>query len=639
MTRRHRFLLALACLALAGCDCGSRTRRRTPPALSLESNLVDFGRVAVLTRATKTVVLENTGEDPLKLFGLPIEQEVRVFSTSVLSGEIPGGSKLRLELAFEPFQAASYQGRLVIESDSSTARVFVVELRGEGVSCCDGGVDAGSDAGQDAGADAGADAGSDAGTDGGIDAGWRDGGSCVGAPEGTVKWTYPPSGSAGGAIFSSPALGADGTLYFGTSDGRLLALWPDGTLRWAFNTQSGQLVASSPAIDSAGNVYFGCYDEKLYSVDPAGNLRWAFTTAGDVNSSPAIGEDGAIYVGSGDGRLYAVEPSGTQRWAYNAGAYIYSSPAIGPEGVVYVGTKSPGSVLAINPNGTLRWSYSIGTDVDSSPAISLDGRIYVGADDGVLYALDSTGGLKFAYAAGGGGSGGIDSSPAIAPDGTAYVGSWGDFVDAVDSFGKQKWRFPTLSTVGWSSPTIGANGTIFIGTKDAHSASQPNRLLALEPDGGLRFSMTTSTIEFIDTSPALAPDGTLYFGTWGGKMYALCTESLGLAKTTWPRFRHDSRNTGRLPRCSIDISVQCNPAPTSWPATYTIVVNDADPGRLSFGDPDNPSLVNFCVTGVGPLNVSAKSGLITASFNMGACQARAYPASNTCSTAKSYSCP
>ena len=48
----------------------------------------------------------------------------------------------------------------------------------------------------------------------------------------------------------------------------------------------------------------------------------------------------------------------------------------------------------------------------------------------------------------------------------------------------------------------------------------------------------------IFTSPALAPDGTLYYA-FGGSIRALSTMSLGLADSPWPHYQRNSQNTGR----------------------------------------------------------------------------------------------
>ena len=46
--------------------------------------------------------------------------------------------------------------------------------------------------------------------------------------------------------------------------------------------------------------------------------------------------------------------------------------------------------------------------------------------------------------------------------------------------------------------------------------------------------------------PAIGADGTVYVASGDGKVYALCSSSVGgLARSPWPKFRHDAQNTGR----------------------------------------------------------------------------------------------
>jgi outer membrane protein assembly factor BamB len=44
----------------------------------------------------------------------------------------------------------------------------------------------------------------------------------------------------------------------------------------------------------------------------------------------------------------------------------------------------------------------------------------------------------------------------------------------------------------------------------------------------------------------IAPDGTLYVGSWDHKLYAIQTTSQGPADSPWPEFHHDNKNTGRF---------------------------------------------------------------------------------------------
>jgi outer membrane protein assembly factor BamB len=323
---------------------------------------------------------------------------------------------------------------------------------------------------------------------------------------GTLKWEF----LAGGSIRSSPAIGADGTIYVGSRDGKLYAINPDGTEKWEFLT--GERIDSSPAIGADGTIYVGSWDGKLYAINPDGTEKWEFLTGEGqwIHSSPAIGADGTIYVGSNifvdvgswDGKLYAINPDGTEKWEFLTGGYIYSSPAIGADGTIYVGNfgYDPGSCFfyAINPDGTEKWEFLAGNPIYSSPAIGADGTIYVGSEggafDGKLYAIN--------------------------PDGIL------------------KWEFlPGTHADIFSSPAIGADGTIYVG--DLNGGFR-----AINPDGILKWEFLPG--DSIHSSPAIGADGTIYVSSfYDGKLYAIYSDSYGLADSPWPMFHHDLRHTGR----------------------------------------------------------------------------------------------
>ena len=105
------------------------------------------------------------------------------------------------------------------------------------------------------------------------------------------------------------------------------------------------------------------------------------------------------------------------------------------------------------------------------------------------------------------------SSPAMGGDGTIYIGSYDDKLYAINpDDGWQKW---VLTTGGWidSSPAIGADGTIYIGSNDGN-------LYAMDMATGIK-KWTFDTGGPIDTSPTIGPDGTIYIGSGDEYLYAV----------------------------------------------------------------------------------------------------------------------
>jgi len=119
-----------------------------------------------------------------------------------------------------------------------------------------------------------------------------------------------------------------------------------------------------------------------------------------------------------------------------------------------------------------------------------------------------TGALKWSFTTGNW----IKSSPAIGADGTIYVGSWDGNLYAINPNGGLKWSYTTGGACIDSSPAIGADGTIYVGSWDGN-------LYAINPNGTLKWSYTTG--DWIESSPAIGADGTIYVGSYDHKLYAI----------------------------------------------------------------------------------------------------------------------
>jgi len=108
----------------------------------------------------------------------------------------------------------------------------------------------------------------------------------------------------------------------------------------------------------------------------------------------------------------------------------------------------------------------------------------------------------------------LSSSPAIGFDGTVYIGSDDGKVYALDgSTGAKKWEFLTGNRIGPSSPCIGFDETVYIGSYDS-------KVYALEGTTGAK-KWEFLTGGQVSASPAIGRDGTIYIGSSDGKVYAL----------------------------------------------------------------------------------------------------------------------
>lgn len=79
-----------------------------------------------------------------------------------------------------------------------------------------------------------------------------------------------------------------------------------------------------------------------------------------------------------------------------------------------------------------------------------------------------------------------------------------------------------FNLASYSSPAVGADGTIYYGTRG--SGSNPGRLVATRPtDGRVLWTFLTPNGQNVDSAPAIGVDGTIYFGADDGQLYAVDT--------------------------------------------------------------------------------------------------------------------
>jgi outer membrane protein assembly factor BamB len=206
------------------------------------------------------------------------------------------------------------------------------------------------------------------------------------------------------------------------------------------------------------------------------------------------------------------QPAGTLLWSYNAGDTITTSPAIAPDGTIYIGSSL--GLNAITNAGSNKWSFPL--SVASSPAIASNGTVYFGSQDGNLYAINPDGTQKWSYPAQGG-----NGSPAIGSDDTIYCEGY-SFLYALTPSGTQKWKHLIGDAGPFDSPTLGPDGTVYIG------AFHNNKFYALNPDGSQKWVFSSASAP--GDSAAVGVDGTVYFTA--GYSYAVTTNGTELWRNT-----------------------------------------------------------------------------------------------------------
>jgi len=201
-------------------------------------------------------------------------------------------------------------------------------------------------------------------------------------------------------------------------------------------------------------------------------------------------------------------------------AAITSSPVISGDDVVYIATHG-GSVHAVQAvDGQPRWvtplldDRGVADEIRSSPAFSPSGKVYIGSMNGILYALDGNNGdiiWRFP-AAGQNPLGSIESSPALdesrqqiyfgADDGKVYAIKP---VQAGNQITPQlQWSFTTGGAVT-TTPAVGPDGTVYFGSRD-------HNMYAVAPGtGAVVTGWPYTAVGEIESSPALASPSLLFF--------------------------------------------------------------------------------------------------------------------------------
>jgi outer membrane protein assembly factor BamB len=352
------------------------------------------------------------------------------------------------------------------------------------------------------------------------------------APSPTKKWDVSLGQASaaqrdGYSAEQVPAIGDDGTIYAGGDLG-LHAIRPDGTEKWHFDSpaQAANVPVHYALIDDIGYIWFDfttstsggisrvSLDGKggeIGTMAPATQLGSAYdgTVVLATNASMlqfsndrenpevklrayAIGmaftaDGGMVFTRYRDILSYADKQHGV-KWNHKIDEGGCGAPVVAANGTIYLQRQGGLDAFTLEPKRI--WTFAL-SDRATTPSIGDDGTLYFGSDDKKLYAVSSSGQLKWKFAA----AGGIRGQPALTSNGEVIFGSADHNLYALDSFGKLKWRFT-------------AGGQVF--------------------------------------SPTVAADGTIYFQSADGKLYAVqdLAENGGLSGQ-WPKYGAGMRNTAR----------------------------------------------------------------------------------------------
>lgn len=315
---------------------------------------------------------------------------------------------------------------------------------------------------------------------------------------GTVKWSYETRG----LILGSPALDGAGRIYVGTMEGALYCLrQDDGGFIWRFDAEGG--LYSSPALDGGGRVYVGSVDSYLYALDAlTGALHWKFRTSAAIYSSPAASvRDGTgrgyVFVGSTDWKLYAVRANdGLLAWNqtlrdYEApwnspppGAPPPPAPPAPPVDDDASGGGDGGGAFTPGERKTPYVSAAARAMEEAESILEAEGVCPPNLEQGTSEEAARRFGWNAALACGKKGSSavGVVSSPVIGPDGVVYVGSSDRYFYALNNLtGAVEWKLYADGPIQ-SSAAIDSDGQLYFAT-DAGTIYQVVEAVPPPPPG------------------------------------------------------------------------------------------------------------------------------------------------------------
>lgn len=355
---------------------------------------------------------------------------------------------------------------------------------------------------------------------------------CV--PPGSVVWQVPLDGSEP----TTPAVGDDAVYVGVRTPGDMVALGFDGAPLWRFET--GWWWLSAPAVAEDGAVVFGSGSLGVVVLEPDGRLRWTFDDGGACLTTPALGGDGVVYTELADEALYALDlADGHVLWRVDLGvpeSGDQPSVVVLADGTVVAGTRT-GSVFGVR-DGAVLWSFSADYGFQTDAAVDDDGTVYIAGGDFDLYAVDGAGGIGWTLPLGRY----MDGAPVITDAGLVETG--GALLRRFTRDGRELTAWDASPYTG--TPAVAADGTLFV-------PGLQTLLFALDPQGRELWRIADDAFGGYRVGPALAPDGTVYFGRVAGPatqfqavLYAVATGTTPPAPGRWSTEQGDVRRTGRV---------------------------------------------------------------------------------------------
>jgi outer membrane protein assembly factor BamB/tetratricopeptide (TPR) repeat protein len=306
---------------------------------------------------------------------------------------------------------------------------------------------------------------------------------------------------------------------------------------WTFDT-AGQIEATPVAYGR--NLLVGGTDNTFYALGLSeGNIAWTLrtddrvATAADVGSGPIMEGNPTAYVVIADsaGNIRLRDPLqgvAPERWRINVGASILAAPVL-YEGMIYAATTD-GYVFGVDTGGNVAWRFpeegEPGLGTIRADLTFVDGVVYATTSDGGLYLIDSAGQeiCREQF------SSGIDIAP-IVSEGVAYIFTLANTIYVRPAGSCTESRIEgRLSQYVVDAPLTVAPA--IVGDVMYLPAERYLYKLDLLPRADMYddwpyiyWPGDTVVASSQISAPPVVTNDTLYFGTAGGTVYAVDTET------------------------------------------------------------------------------------------------------------------
>lgn len=320
-------------------------------------------------------------------------------------------------------------------------------------------------------------------------------------------------------FFGTLAVDSDGHNQF-------YAYNPDGTEYWIFETDSWAPNENPALITKDSTVYMVSNAGKLYAFSQDGILKWgSFINRGIGSAQITMDKQGNIFSFNLD-TLRVLNPQG-ETILLKHFEKIGSSIIFSPDGnTIYFKTgywpviSDTNYLNAADLQGNIKWRYRFSESNMAPVTVDNEGNIYVYGNDSLdinkvyLYALTEQGAIKWKYPIRGYYNG---NSVTIDREGNIIFYCSNDsllfnYIVSLNYYGELNWKYliepgldPFYSVVDHGL-VCDAEGNIFFGLAGG------NYFYALNKWGELLWKLTMFGYEYI-SSPAIGSDGTLYIGT------------------------------------------------------------------------------------------------------------------------------